>query len=75
MGGRKGNKAMKKIPKILLNFETAEDWGRCLARGVVKYATIHGPWSLYQPTYYYNKPQNMIDYIKEYQPNGRQTFA
>lgn len=38
---------MSKIPKVALLLETSFAYGRRLLRGIVRYARLHGPWSLY----------------------------
>jgi LacI family transcriptional regulator len=63
---------MKDLPKILINLDTSEIWGRSLTRGIVKYATVHGPWMFYRQSPYYltQKPATLIDWVKKYRPNG-----
>ena len=65
------------MPKIFLNLDTSEAWGRSLTLGVVEYATIHGYWMLYrQPplalTKNLPKPihSQLIYGIREYKPDG-----
>ena len=38
---------MVPIPKVALLLETSTEFGRGLARGIVRYFRLHGPWSLY----------------------------
>jgi len=65
---------MKNLPKIFINLQISEYWGRCQTRGVVKYATIHGPWMFYRPPPFYvdfpKKPQKLIEWCREFQLDG-----
>jgi len=67
---------MENLPKILINLDISEVWGRNLTRSVVKYAAIHGPWTFdRQPNYYLpvhmtKKPPKLIGRIRQYQPDG-----
>jgi LacI family transcriptional regulator len=65
-------KSMKDLPKILINLDTSEIWGRSLTLGIVKYATVHGPWMFYRQSPYYltKKPVKLIDWVKKYRPDG-----
>ncbi|HXJ94856.1 MAG TPA: XylR family transcriptional regulator [Terriglobia bacterium] len=38
---------MLRVPRVALLLETSTEYGRGLLRGVVKYARLHGPWSVY----------------------------
>lgn len=38
---------MSDVPKVALLIETARGYGRQMLRGIVRYARLHGPWSLY----------------------------
>ena len=38
---------MVRVPKVALLLETSTEYGRGLLRGVVRYARLHGPWSVY----------------------------
>ena len=38
---------MVRVPRVALLLETSTEYGRGLLRGVVKYARLHGPWSVY----------------------------
>ena len=60
------------MPKILLNLNTSEIWGRSLTRGVVKYATVGGPWMLHrqQPYYLAQESTTLIEWVNKYQPDG-----
>src|SRR5271166_984954 len=40
-------RAMTSVPKVALLLETSTEYGRGLLRGIVRYARLHGPWSLY----------------------------
>jgi len=63
---------MKDLPKILIELGISEGWGRSMTRGVVKYAKIYGPWMFCRlpPFYLPNKPHKLIEWIREYQPDG-----
>ena len=48
---------MRTIPRVLLLLETGNEYGHGLARGVARYARLHGPWSFYRmPPFYRTKP-------------------
>lgn len=70
--GGKESKPMKNLPKILINLNTSTIWGRSLTRGIVKYATVHGPWMFHRQTPYYltKKPAKLINWVRKYQPDG-----
>jgi len=38
---------MSKIPQVALLVETARGYGRQISLGVARYASLHGPWSVY----------------------------
>jgi LacI family transcriptional regulator len=38
---------MVRVPRVALLLETSTEYGRGLLRGIVKYARLHGPWSVY----------------------------
>ncbi|NQT36156.1 MAG: DNA-binding transcriptional regulator [Planctomycetes bacterium] len=38
---------MPRIPKVAVLLETSFGYGRGVLRGIVRYARLHGPWSLY----------------------------
>src|SRR5215471_7904835 len=38
---------MVRIPRVALLLETSTEYGRGLLRGIVKYARLNGPWSVY----------------------------
>ena len=63
---------MKELPKILLSLDISEVWGRSLMRGIVKYATIYGPWMFYrQPPYYLSKKShNVIFWARKFNADG-----
>jgi LacI family transcriptional regulator len=35
------------IPKVALLIETSRGYGRCMLRGIVRYASLYGPWQFY----------------------------
>ncbi len=37
---------MVRVPRVALLLETSTEYGRGLLRGIVKYARLHGPWSV-----------------------------
>lgn len=37
---------MNEIPKIAVLLETSREYGRSLLRGIIRYARLHGPWTL-----------------------------
>jgi LacI family transcriptional regulator len=63
---------MKNLPKILLDLDTSEVWGRSLMRGIVKYATVHGPWMFYRKPPYYlaDKSRNIVYWAKKFNVDG-----
>jgi len=63
---------MKNSPKILLNLDISEVWGRSLMRGIVKYATVHGPWMFYRKPPYYlaEKPRNAVYWARKFDVDG-----
>jgi LacI family transcriptional regulator, galactose operon repressor len=38
---------MVRIPRVALLIETSRGYGRGLLRGIVRYASLHGPWEFY----------------------------
>lgn len=63
---------MKNLPKILLDLDISEVWGRSLMRGIVKYATVHGPWMFYRKPPYYlaDKPRNAVYWARKFDVDG-----
>ncbi len=63
---------MKNLPKILLNLDISEVWGRSLMRGIVKYATLHGPWMFYRKPPYYlaGIPRNVVYWARKFDVDG-----
>ncbi|MCF7956751.1 MAG: hypothetical protein K9M75_13190 [Phycisphaerae bacterium] len=63
---------MEKLPKILLNLDISEVWGRSLMRRIVKYATLHGPWMFYRKPPYYlaDKPRNVVYWARKFNVDG-----
>jgi LacI family transcriptional regulator len=45
--GMKRSHFITGIPQVALLLETSTQYGRGLLRGIVRYARLHGPWSLY----------------------------
>lgn len=43
-----GQGRMDQIPKVILHIETSREYGRQLLRGIAKYSSLRGPWSLYR---------------------------
>ena len=46
---------MLRIPKVALLLETSTEFGRGLLRGIIKYARLHGPWSVYMAPGHYEQ--------------------
>lgn len=45
---------MKKRPKVLLLIEKSRQYGRGLLKGIMKYASLHGPWIIEQKAPFYD---------------------
>ncbi|MHC4912488.1 MAG: DNA-binding transcriptional regulator [Planctomycetota bacterium] len=46
---------MKKAYKVILLIETSHTYGRGLLRGIARYSSHHGSWSVYRPFPHYGK--------------------
>jgi LacI family transcriptional regulator len=44
---RRKSLRMSRTPKVALLLETSTEYGRGLLRGIIRYAKLHGPWSIY----------------------------
>ncbi len=64
---------MPPIPKILLLLESARTCERNFARGIARYARLHGPWTFYRkPQFYFKTNRKGISpaQIKNLAPDG-----
>lgn len=55
------------LPKVHVLVETSRSYGRGLPRGIVRYARLHGPWSLHVST---GRVEQMLPKIREFGGSG-----
>ena len=67
------HKAMKTMPKIILQIEPSRASGRGLMRGIAEFSNIHGPWMFYRTPPFYRNMRNQrkpLAFVKDINADG-----